>query len=408
MGGMSALPHDGVRAYLDHAATAPLRPEVAEAMAPYRTGRPVNPSGSHRAARAAKQALEEAREMVAAFVGAEPSEVRFVSGGTEADNLAVSGVVGAIAARQAADATAGGLLVVASSSVEHPAVRETCRWLSGAPPTGTIVRHVELPVDPNGALCLDAARQLLGPEVALVSVMAANNETGVVQPLEPLAAIVAEQAPDARLHTDAVQAAPWLDLREVAACADLVSISAHKLGGPVGVGALVARRGTVLAAVLHGGQQEGGLRAGTQDVAGAVGLAAATVAAARDRAADGERVRALRDGLARRLADAVEGFHLCAPLDAALPGHLFFRIDHVDQEEMLVLLDQAGVCASAGSACASGALEPSHVLLAMGVEARQARTAIRFSLGYSTTPEECAWAAESVASAAARLGAAAP
>jgi len=236
-------------------------------------------------------------------------------------------------------------------------------------------------------------------------VMAANNETGVVQPLAELAAVMAEVAPGALLHTDAVQAAPWLDLREVARCADLVSLSAHKLGGPVGTGALVVRRGTEIAPLLHGGRQEAGLRAGTQDVAGAAGLAAAVRAVARCRKADGEQVRALRDALAQRLLSEVEGLHLITPLSAALPGHLLFRIDHVDQEEMLVLLDQAGVCASAGSACASGALEPSHVLQAMGLEAAEARTAIRLSLGYTTTPQECAWAAQAVVSAATRLAA---
>ncbi len=366
-------------AYLDHAATSPLRPAVAEAMAPFTGGRFGNPSGSHRVARAASAALEEARVVVAAHLGAAPSEVVFTSGGTEADNLAVFGALGACGG------SPGGDVTVVCSAVEHPAVLEACRAAARRPG----VTLALAPVDPAGAVDVERLDGLLAratAPVAVVSVMAANNEVGTVQPLDEVIDVVRRRAPGSRFHTDAVQAAAWLDLsRSAAARADLVSVSAHKLGGPTGSGALVVRGGAPLEPLFFGGGQEQERRSGTVDVSGAVGLAAALVAVAAERDTETARVRALRDRLADGLRETVKGAEESAPRDQVLPGHCHMRFDGVEQEDLLLLLDAAGVCAAAGSACASGALEPSHVLVAMGCTAAEARSGVRFSLGHTTT-----------------------
>jgi cysteine desulfurase len=365
--------------YLDYAATVPLRAEVAAAMAPFGAERFGNPSGRHGLARDARRALEDAREVVAAHVGADPAGVVFTSGGTEADNLAVFGVRGP----------------ALCSSVEHPAVRESCR----AAGTG---RLDEIPVDGEGVLDLAALDEMLAehPGVALVSVMAANHEVGTVQPVPEAVELVRRRAPGAVFHTDAVQAAAWLDLAKATAGADLVSLSAHKLGGPKGSGALVIRHGVVLRPLLYGGGQEQGRRSGTPDVAGAVGLAAALDAAAKERA---DRVAALRDRLLGRLVATVPGCRPSAPAARTLPGHCHVCFEGVEREELLVLLDDAGICASGGAACSSGALEPSHVLAAMGVPPSFARGSVRFTLGHATTETEVEQAAAAVAAAVARL-----
>ena len=369
--------------YLDHAATTPVRPEVVEAMAPFAAGHFGNPSGGHRAAAAARLALEEARDALAESVGCTPGEVVFTAGGTEADNLAVLGSL-------AAAAEAGVPVGAVCSAVEHPAVREPCRaaakgWFgAGSAP----VSLREAPVRPDGVVDLVALEDLLDPSVALVSVMLANNEVGTVQPLTEVVAATHRLAPAAVVHTDAVQAAGWLDLSQAAVGCDLVSLSAHKLGGPKGSGALVVRRGTPLRPLLLGGGQERERRSGTQNVAGAVGLATALRLAVEDRRVEGARVQALRDRLAAGLAAAVPGSVVTVPGEATLPGHCHVLMPGVDREELLVLLDTEGVCVSAGSSCASGALEPSHVLGAMGIDDEAARGALRFSLGRSTTEAE--------------------
>ncbi|MGH9081742.1 MAG: cysteine desulfurase family protein, partial [Acidimicrobiales bacterium] len=261
------------------------------------------------------------------------------------------------------------------------------------------VTHAMAPVDADGAVALDRLAELLDERVGLVSVMTANNEVGTVQPLAEVVALTRRLAPRARVHTDAVQAAPWLDLGTVGTGADLVSISAHKLGGPKGAGALVIREGTPLRPLLYGGGQERERRGGTHDVAGAVGLATALSVAAAGRAAEATRVRALRDRLADGLLDRVPGAVESAARHKVLPGHCHLRFTGVDHEELLVLLDHQEVCASGGSACASGALEPSPVLSAMGVGGG----GIRFSLGWTTTAEEVEHALEVVPEAVATL-----
>jgi cysteine desulfurase len=391
--------------YLDHAASSPLRPEVRAAMAPFVEGRFGNPSGSHAIARQARRTIEEAREVVAVAIGAQPGEVVFTSGGTEGANLAV---LGTLAARRGAGLPVG---AVVCSAVEHAAVLESCRAVAGstmgigtggtssAEPLGLRIA----PVDADGAVDLDAFEALLDDEVGLVSVMLANNEVGTIQPVDRVVEAVRRRVPDAAVHTDAVQAACFLDLTRLAAGADLVSISAHKLGGPQGVGALVVRDRVAVSPIIHGGGQERERRSGTHNVAGVVGLAAALQAAVSAREVDAARVRALRDELAKTIEADVPGTVRSVDLDRALPGHCHLRFEGVEQEELLLLLDERGVCASGGAACASGALEPSHVLAAMGVDATSARGAIRFTLGYTTTAEDVAAAVAAVGHAVTTL-----
>ena len=360
--------------YLDHAATTPLRPEVAAAMAEVHSAPLGNPTGSHPPAQRARRMLEEARDEVAAVLGRDPGEIVFTSGGTEAANLAVLGTLEA-AIHDGRDA------VVLASAVEHPAVLESCR---AAARDGADVR--ELPVDHAGVLDLDALARALSPRCTLVAVMAANNETGVVQPLAAVVDAVRRRAPEASVFSDAVQAAAFCDLAELTAGVDLVGVTAHKVGGPVGIGALAAAPGVVLEARQFGGGQERERRSGTQDVAGAVGLATALRLAVADRSATASRVAALRDRLADGLLAAVPGAHRTVPPDVeVLAGHLHVCLPGVEREELLVGLAAQGVCVSGGSSCASGALEPSHVLSAMGVPAEVAVGAVRFTLGHDTS-----------------------
>jgi cysteine desulfurase len=357
--------------YLDHAATTPLRPEAREAMLPWLGERFGNPSGAHRVARAARQAIDEARDSIAAVLGCAPNEVVFTGGGTEADNLAVHGVV---AARPGP---------VLASRIEHHAVLH---------PVGHVGGRSSITVDRRGVVDLDALTDALRdyPDTSLVSVMAANNEVGVIQPVAEAARLVRKHAPEAVVHTDAVQAMAWLDVAGLAAEADLVAISAHKLGGPQGVGALVVRKGTPLRPRTLGGGQERELRSGTHNVAGIVGMAAALTAKARRRDDEAERVRFLRDrladGLLARIPEAREtAVDPSGQRDHLLPSTLHLTISGVESEALLFLLDEAGVCASAASACASGAQEASHVLAAMGAAQQATVGALRLSLGWTST-----------------------
>jgi cysteine desulfurase len=363
--------------YLDHAATTPIRPEVAEAMASVHERRLGNPTGSHPPSQRARALLEDAREEVAAFLGRDPGEIVFTSGGTEAANLAVLGTAEA-AQRERGEA------VVLASAVEHPAVRESAK---AAGRMGVDVR--ELPVDGAGVIDRDALDRTLSSRCTVVAVMTANNETGVVQPLADVVESVRRRAPAASVFTDAVQAAPYLDLAEMAAGVDMVGLSAHKFGGPVGTGALAVSPRVTLSPRIYGGGQERERRSGTPDVAGAVGMATALQLVTKDRAAASIRVSELRDRLAEGLLAALPWAHRTVPAGVpVLPGHLHLCLRGVDREELLVALGGDGICVSGGSSCASGALEPSHVLAAMGVDRGLAVGAVRFSLGYETTGED--------------------
>jgi cysteine desulfurase len=357
--------------YLDHAATAPVRPEVRAAMEPFYGPQFGNPSSAHRWGRAARAALDEARERVAATLGARPDEVVFTSGGTEADNLAVLGVWRA--------RRGDGRPAIVTSPVEHKAVLGAA---DHAAQEGAEWRR--LPVDADGVVDAAGAERLLDARVAACSVMWVNNETGVVQPVPALAERA--RAHGVAFHTDAVQAFGRLRVDVRAVPVDLLTVSGHKIGAPKGVGALYVRRGTPLQPLLHGGAQDRGRRAGTENVAYAVALATAAELAVAEREAEAARHRALRD--------ALEAAILAGAPDAVIHGRGAERAPHVtcvsvpgvDGASLLLALDLHGVAASGGAACQTGKVEPSHVLQAMGVEPALAAGAVRLSVGALTTP----------------------
>lgn len=367
--------------YLDWAASGPVRARAVDAMLPFLTARFGNPSGAHPLAVDARRALDDARDVVAGVLGADPSEIVFTGCGTEADNLALFGV----------HARRGGTVV--GTAVEHHAVLHPVERLGGR----------VVPVGRNGVVDLDALADALDPTVSVVSVMAVNNEVGTVQPFAEVAALVRDRAPQAVVHTDAIQAPCWLDLRELATHVDLLSLSGHKFGGPKGTGVLMVRRGVPVAPLLLGGGQEHDRRSGTQDVAGAVALATALQEAAAEREATVTRVGALRDRLLDGLVAAVDGLHPTVPRAATVAGAAHVCIEGVESEAVLYLLGRAGICASAGSSCASGALQVSHVLAAMGVSRELAAGAVRCSLGYGSTDADIDHVLEVMPSVVAQL-----
>lgn len=368
-----------VSAYLDHAATTPVLPEAAAVLVEHlsRTG---NPSSLHTAGRAARRAVEEAREMLAAALGARPSEVLLTGGGTEADNLAVKGLFWA---RAAQDPARRRVLV---SAVEHHAVLDPAFWL--AEHAGAEI--VLLPVDGEGRLRLDALRDELAAhaaETALVSVMWANNEVGTLQPVPEVVALA--HAHGVPVHADAVQAAGQVPVDFGASGLDAMTVTGHKLGGPVGVGALLARRELALVPVLHGGGQERGVRSGSLDVPAIAAFAVAVDAAVRGREATAARLAGLRDALVAGVRAAVPDAVLRGAADR-LPANAHFTFPGCEGDSLLYLLDSAGVEASTGSACQAGVPQPSHVLLAMGLDEADARGALRFSLGWPSTDDDVA------------------
>lgn len=385
-------------AYLDHAATTPVRPEARAAMLPWLGERFGNPSGAHRPAREARRALDDARDVFAELTGFGPGDIVFTAGGTEADALAVRGVLEA----------AGGTAVCPAT--EHHAVLENVEHAGGR-----VVR-----VCPDGRIDLDHLASVLDGDTTLVSVMTVNNETGVITDLAPIIELVRTRSPRAAIHTDAVQALTWLDLPTVTRPGgdgvDLLSLSAHKFGGPQGVGVLAVRPGTPLRAQLLGGGQERDRRSGTQNVAGVVGAAAAARVAADTRAASVERLSALRDRLADGLHDRIGGVVETAVDPAGrdrrhkIAGNCHVCVPGVEAEALLVLLEDPAslgasepVYASAASSCASGAQDPSHVLAAMGVERSLAGGSLRLSLGWSSTDADVDAALAAVPPAVDRL-----
>jgi cysteine desulfurase len=366
-------------AYLDHAASTPVCPEAVEAMLPYLTESYGNPSGAHAMARAARDAIDDVRVVMAEALGCRPGEIVFTSGGTEADNAALFG--------RSDHGT------VVCSAVEHHAVLDPVHRVDGR------VVHV----DHDSIIDLAALAASLDDSVSLVSVMLANNEIGTIQPFAEVAEVVRERAPRAVLHTDAVQAFPWLDVAALAATADLISISAHKFGGPKGVGALVVREGVDLAPRQVGGGQERERRSGTQNVAGIVAMGAAARLTVDERKATVDRIEPMRDRLVDGLLTTIDATFESGDRSRKVAGNCHVCFEGIESEALLYLLEQAGIMASAASSCASGAQDPSHVLAAIGLPRALAGGSLRLSLGVTTTDEDVDRALDVLPDAVARL-----
>ena len=359
--------------YLDHAATTPLDERVLEAMLPYLRERWGNPSSLYSHGRVARRALDESRDTVAQVLNCRPSEILFTSGGTESDNLALKGV--AFARRGDGDH-------IVTTKIEHHAALRTCEWLEQR--GGFRVSYVG--VDQHGVVDLEELERTVGPGTILVSVMLANNEVGTIQPVAEAAAIAHRHG--ATFHTDAVQAAGALEIDPQALGVDLLSLSGHKIYGPKGVGVLYVRRGTPLLADAHGGGQERGLRAGTENVAAIVGMAEALRYAEDERPERNQHDTALRDRLIEGVLASVPRASLTGHPTKRLPNSASFVFEETDGESILMDLDQHDICASSGSACTSGTLEVSHVLTALGLPDELARGSVRLTTGRATSPED--------------------
>ena len=369
------------RVYLDNNATTPVLPEVMEAMRPYFGERFGNASSIHSHGQQTRAAVERARESVAALIGARASEIVFTSGGTESDNLAVFGVAGP---GSRAGIVGDGDHVI-SSTIEHHAVLNACRHLKQV---GCSVTYVQ--VDGRGVVDPEDVRRALRPSTKLISIMFANNETGMVQPVAEIGAIAREA--DVYFHTDAVQAAGKIPVRVDEIGCDLLTVSAHKLHGPQGVGALYVRKGTALSAQIYGGRHERSRRAGTENVPGIVGLGkAAELALAGLSRGDGLKMGALRDRLERELL-GIEACGVNGANASRVPNTSNLYFEGIDGEALVIALDLKGLAVSTGAACSSGAIEPSHVLMAMGMPAERARASIRFSLGKMNSAEDVEFA----------------
>jgi cysteine desulfurase len=367
--------------YLDHAATTPMRPEAIAAMTE-ELARLGNPSSLHTAGRRARRVVEESREQLAEVFGARPSEVVFTSGGTEADNLAVKGLYWA---RQ--DGSGGSRRRVLTTAAEHHAVLDSVRWLEETQGAEAIW----IGVDTDGGVRPEALRAAISQAqelVAFVSVMWANNEVGTIQPVSELAAVAHEYG--IPFHTDAVQAAAQLPVDFAASGADALTVTGHKLGGPVGVGALILARGTEPVPVLHGGGQERDIRSGTLDTPAIRAFAVAAEVCAQNLQDEAKRLTALRDDLVRQVLAAVPDAVLNGPPpgERRLPGNAHFSFSGCDGDALLMLLDANGIACSTGSACTAGVAEASHVLLAMGADDVHARGSLRFSLGHTSTQDD--------------------
>jgi len=360
------------RIYLDYAATTPTHPEVVKAMLPYFTEAFGNPSSVYTCGQEAKGAIEEARTNVANFIGAKDEEIVFTSGGTEADNFALKGVA-------YANKSKGNHII--TTTIEHHAVLETCHFLET-----TGFRVTFLPVDEYGMVDPDEVRRAITNKTVLISVMHANNEIGTIQPLVEIAKIARETG--VYFHTDAVQTVGHIPINVDELGVDMLSMSAHKLYGPKGVGAIYIRKGTKLVSFMHGGEQERGRRASTQNVPGIVGLRKAVDIARKEMNEEAEQVRYLRDKLIDGLLTQIEHTCLNGHPTKRLPNNVNVSISFAEGESMCLNLDLEGICVSTGSACTSSITEPSHVLLALGLHPLQAHSSLRLSLGKWTTDEE--------------------
>ncbi len=359
--------------YLDNAASTPIRPEAIDAMTTVLSDCYGNPSGAHKMAREARRLIDDARDTLSHGLGCDPKEVIFTAGGTEADNLAIFGTQGS------RDGT------ILASATDHHAVIAPVEQLGGQ----------FIQVDDNGLLDLDHLTHLLDENVALVSVGLVNGETGIIQNLETMAEIVRSKAPKALIHTDAVQAFPWLDVASLTQSADLISIAGHKFGSPKGVGALVVRNGIEISPMQLGGDQELGIRSGTQNTAAIVAMAAAADVTVKNRKVTVERVAKMRDELADSLQKIPQSYETgvqvhngTADRSHKIAGSCHFCFEGIESEALLFMLEQKNILASAASSCSSGAQDPSHVLAAMGYSRNLAGGSLRLSLGHSTTWED--------------------
>ena len=373
--------------YLDHAATTPVRPEVLETMLPCFSETFGNASSIHMFGQKAKKVLEDAREVVAACIWAEAKEIYFTSGGTESDNLAIKGI---------AHANKNKGKHVITSKIEHHAVLNCCKYLEDE---GYEVTY--LPVDRFGIVDLQALEKAIRPETILVTMMLANNETGTLQPVSEIAEITKKRG--IPLHTDAVQAIGKIPVNVDELGVDLLSVSGHKIYAPKGIGALYVRRGTKIDPLFHGGHHERRKRPGTENVPSIVGLAKAMELAREEMQPSSTRLGELRDRLERGIREKIQHTHLNGHPENRLPNILNMSFEFVEGESLLLTLDMRGIAVSTGSACTSGALEPSHVLQAMGVGPAVAQGSLRFSLGRDNTEHEIDFVVESLAEIVDRL-----
>ncbi len=358
--------------YLDHAATTPVKPEVLEAMLPYFTEHYGNPSSVYKIAQRNKKAIDDARAIVAGHLGAQPNEIFFTSGGTEADNWAIKGIAAALKEK--------GNHVI-TTNIEHHAVLHPCQYLEKQ---GYEVTYLE--VNADGLVSAEQVEAAIRPETILITIMYANNEIGTIMPIAEIGAVAKKHG--ITFHTDAVQAVGQLPIDVRAQNIDLLSLSGHKFYGPKGTGALYIRRGLKLPPLLHGGGQERSRRAGTENVPGIVGLATALDLAYQDLEAKNAKLKGLRDYLIDGIEARIPYCRLNGHREARLPNNVNVSFEFIEGESLLLLLDMEGIAASSGSACTSGSLDPSHVLLALGLPYEQAHGSIRFTLGENNTREE--------------------
>jgi cysteine desulfurase len=384
------------RVYLDHNATTPVEPEVLSAMLPYLSGEYGNAASIHTFGQRARAAVETAREQVAALIGARPQEIVLTSGGTESDNHAIFGIVEHASTPSHSSGQVSGHVI--TTAIEHEAVLNTCQALEKR---GTRVTY--LPVDREGLIDLNALRDVLlrNPETVLITIMHANNELGTVQPLDEIGGIAAEA--DVCLHTDAVQSAGKLPIDVNVLKMDLLSLSGHKLYAPQGIGALYIRGGTRLRQLLYGGHHQRGFRPGTENVPGIVGLGAAAEMAKKSLTQDAARISGLRDRLERGLLERVPHSRVNGGRAPRTPNTTNVLFPGLEGEALVIALDLKGLACSTGAACSSGAVEPSHVLTAIGLPPEEARASLRFSLGRHTTAADIDFALQVVPAAVAQL-----
>ena len=375
------------RVYLDFNATTPVEPAVLDAMLPYFSAEFGNAASIHTVGQRARAAVETARDQVGALLGARSQEIVFTSGGTESDNHAIFGII---------RSTPGATKHIITTNIEHEAVLNTCQALEKE---GIAVTY--LPVNREGLITVDQAEEALRPHTALITVMHVNNELGSVQPLAQIGKLAAQR--DIYFHTDAVQSAGKIVLDVKTLGVDLLSISGHKLYAPKGIGALYIRGGSRLQQLLYGGHHQRGFRPGTENVPGIVGLGKAAELARLSLEADAARVSALRDKLEQTLAARIPDAHINSANAPRTPNTTNLTFPGIEGEALVIALDLKGICVSTGAACSSGAVEPSHVLTAIGLSADEARASIRFSLGRHTTESEINYALEAVPAAVSQL-----